>query len=866
MTLKTLNERTSKLSSILHLDTYTAADRLIISKPPGEKFLIGRVYVASPLIAQAQEFADVICEVVKTQSDDSVIQITQIAVPDIEAAERMLVGKTHGGAALAELLKSQAQLMRDASSIGWRDDLPLLNRRLVIACVSSPAAKIDEAALESARALHLALLTNLRACGFADVEVLDAAGLAGQIRQLANLFTPGTPVELDELAEFRYQIFPPDLTMDFRDRRVGVIGGDPAGDVYCAAVTCKSYPREPFYGLMNLVTGAPLNSGTVAKGGGTRIATPFMITTTIRIADQKREATRIDQAIDSRLKPTRIPIKLGIEDPEEKLKDLTKLKKQSGSDADSNKYVYVSLTAFLFGRSREQVSAAQSLLISKLSHFKFDARAVVGNAFVRWAQSLPMNFSANIAKALDCEAVMSSQASTTLLPVFGDYTGNADPAATGRGGMAFFTRRGGAYGLDILRTDSTTHGCISASAGSGKTVLAQYFVENLLAEGMNVFVLDNNRGLLNLATTVGGQFNEFHSTGGFQVSLNPFTGLTDDEFDEQQETITSLLMMMSYDGESAASGARIAMNEAVKAAWGRSQGDTEVGHVLEALESIRSSGAESDMKNEVVIAAMNLIPRLKAFLESPTRGRFFRGKGTARSYSQLTVFDTHGLGDDLHLKRCVNFFLLNQLSTQAKNLPGHKIAVVDEAHAILDDPQAEKALEGLSLKSRKDGLALWVILQSLNKMAEMSAGRVMMNMSAWMIVLAQKEEETNKALADGLLARYAKDNFFVRALADVTTRKGVFSEAMIIGEQGYEVVRLYLDRTKATLYSSERGDRDAIFDLVEKGVPALEAVRRLQGDRSVRRRDWLRSIVAQLSTDEGLTPREIAAELLEASK
>uniref|UniRef100_UPI00192A2778 hypothetical protein n=1 Tax=Escherichia coli TaxID=562 RepID=UPI00192A2778 len=97
-------------------------------------------------------------------------------------------------------------------------------------------------------------------------------------------------------------------------------------------------------------------------------------------------------------------------------------------------------------------------------------------------------------------------------------------------------------------------------------------------------------------------------------------------------------------------------------------------------------------------------------------------------------------------------------------------------------------------------------------------------------------------------------------------RKRMFSEAMIIGEHGYEVVRLYLDRTKAALYSSERGDRDAIFDLVDKGVPALEAVRRLQGDRSVRRRDWLRSVVEQLRTDEGLSAREIAAELLEASK
>lgn len=860
MSIKTTPVRTMKISEILHLDTYTHDDNLIISKPPGPKFHIGRVYTASPLIGQGTEFADVMAEVVKNQVDDAIIQVCELAVPDHEAAERMLVGKTHGGEALQGLVASQAKLHRDAVSIGWRDDLPILNRRKVIITVSTPTTRVTPEALEQARATHLALLTNLRACGFGDVQVLDAAGLAGLYRQFADIFTPYAPVELDEISEYKHQIFPPDLSLDFRDRAVGVINDE----IYCAAITCKAYPAKPWHGLMNLITGAPLNAGTAIEGGGTRIATPFILNTTIRIANQVREAARVEQAINSRLNTSKLPFKLGTENPEDKLADLRMIKAQCMRDADTNKFVYVSTTAFLLGRSKEQAKAAQSLLASKFSHFKFEARNVIGNCLVRWAQCLPMNFSTDIAQTLDCEAVMSSDAAGTLLPVFGDYQGNAAPEITGRGGIPFITRRGSSYLLDILRTNSTTHGFISAGSGSGKTVMSQYLLENLLAEGVTVFGLDNNRGMLNLATSVGGEFNEFKTNGGFKVSLNPFSGMNDDEFDAQKETITSLLMMMAYEGEEQASGARIAMGEAVKAAWGNAQGDAEITHVLEGLESIKASSADNDLKSEVVVAATNLIPRLKAFLDSPTRGRFFRGKGSLSARNQFTVFDMGGLGDDLHLKRCVVFFVLNRLMTLVKEIPGRKIAFVDEAHALLEDDQAEKALEGLSLKGRSSGLGLWLVLQSLNKMAALPAGRVMLNQAAWMILLAQKEAELGQAIKDGLLAEFGDDPFFVKSLSDVTNRKGQFSEAMIIGEAGYEVVRLYLEPTKAFLYSSEREDRDAIFSLVDQGIPALEAVRQLLGDRSVRRRQWLRSVAEQLKTTEGLSTREMVAEFLEA--
>ncbi|MDL5400783.1 hypothetical protein QSI00_24785, partial [Escherichia coli] len=69
---------------------------------------------------------------------------------------------------------------------------------------------------------------------------------------------------------------------------------------------------------------------------------------------------------------------------------------------------------------------------------------------------------------------------------------------------------------------------------------------------------------------------------------------------------------------------------------------------------------------------LNLIPRLKAFIESPTRGVYFRGPSTLNPKKHLTVFELASLGDDDHLKRCVLFCCLNVLMTRIRTVRGRK--------------------------------------------------------------------------------------------------------------------------------------------------------------------------------------------------
>ena len=549
---------------MVNLDTYTKADNLIFSKADGDKSFVGRVYAASPLVGGGNEFSNVIVNAIKSMPDDSVIQVSLLCDPDYAAASTFGKNKDRGGEVVSQLIAHQQGLINGALDIGWKADLPALNVRRVLISAAVPIGRINPDVIATAVQQHAEFLTNIKGCGFFDARALTAGELVGEYRHFADIFRPARPVELDELADIKFQIFGPDETFDFRDTRIGVMNGE----TYCSAVTCKAFPPKVNHGLMNLVSGAPFNKGPTRDGGGQRIPTPFILTTTIRVADQRKEAARVTRAIESRQQKKQLPFKLGEEDQSVKLKDLIAIQKQCA--VDDNKYVYASTVIFVFGKSREQVIDASSAVRGTLDKLGFDARDVVGNGVVRWAQTLPLNFSPKLAAELSAESVMSASAACCLLPVYGDYLGNASAESQYTGGM-YFTRRGSAYFFDPFKSDSNSCGVVVAKSGSGKSYAAQYLIQSELAQGTSVFALDSGKSLKKLCHAVEGEFNEFGDASGFRPSLNPFTGLSDDEFDEQQETITSLLLMMAYDAEEVGKGARIALSEAVKAAWGQRQ-------------------------------------------------------------------------------------------------------------------------------------------------------------------------------------------------------------------------------------------------------------------------------------------------------
>lgn len=852
MSLVTPIFRKRSASDLINLDTYTLDDHLIVSKAHGDKTYVGRTYLATPIVGGGGEFATVIQNIFKTCPDDSVLQVSLVSMPDHEAAEIYAQGKVHGGAMLQELIDRQKTLLAKAAHVGWQQDVPLLNRRILLVSLATPVSSVTEDTLADAKAVQADFLSNLRGCGFADAKTLSASELLGYYRIFSSIFEPYAPVELDEILEIKYQVFGPDQTFDFRDNKVGVFGGN----TFCSQVTAKSYPEEPFQGLTSLLTGAPFNSGTTKEGGGQRILTPFILNTTVRIGNQRKEMDRVEKAIKSRQNAKTLPFKLGNEDPAATLTDLEYMRKMCSS-GDGDKYVYASTTAFIFGKTPEQTVEAAMTLKGTFDKLGFDGRLVTTDGIVRWAQALPLNFAPSVADKLACECIMPSSAAGRLLPVYGDHFGNAR-LNTQYTGSLFVTRRGAAHYFDPFVSNSNFNGAIAATPGSGKSFLLQYLVANALAEGVNVFVLDNGRSLKKFTAAVNGEFNDFAVNSNDVPSLNPFTGLNDDDFAEQCESIVGLLMMMAFHNEPEQPGARIAMTEAVRSAYGQLQDDAEISTVVAALDSIRQSTGHKQDLNEVERAASNLVPRLKAFLESPARGQFFRGKGTINITNQFTVFEMSGLRGDDHLRKCVVFFVMNMLMNRIQSIKGRKLVMVDEAHDLFHDPLAAVVMEGIYLKGRKDKVSVWVVVQSMKKFADAEAGSVILNQSAWKLILGQEESEISGLIKKEILGSYTEDPYFRKLISSIETKKGVYSEVLFVGRDYYECGRLYVDRFTATLFSSEDEARDEVFNLMNQGMPAVDAVCKVMGDKSRSRKDYLQTAIAQMQfEDPGLTKIEL---------
>jgi conjugal transfer ATP-binding protein TraC len=194
VTLRTPNFKTQFASDLIHLDTYTANDHLIVSKAKQDKTYVGRAYLMSPLVGGGGEFGTVVQNIFKSCPDDSLIQVSLISEPDYEAARLYAKGKTHGGEMVSELVNKQKSVFEFATKVGWQADVPLLNKRSLIVSLAVPVKNLNAETLSESASLQADFLNNMRGCGFADAEILKAGELLGYYRKFASIYTPQSNV------------------------------------------------------------------------------------------------------------------------------------------------------------------------------------------------------------------------------------------------------------------------------------------------------------------------------------------------------------------------------------------------------------------------------------------------------------------------------------------------------------------------------------------------------------------------------------------------------------------------------------------------------------------------------------------------
>jgi conjugal transfer ATP-binding protein TraC len=433
---------------------------------------------------------------------------------------------------------------------------------------------------------------------------------------------------------------------------------------------------------------------------------------------------------------------------------------------DSSKIVYTGFSYFVFSEDKEELGEAVAVVKTTLNNLEFDAQQVLHTTGIRWAQALPLNFSQKIADGLCSEAIMPATSASCLLPIYGDSIGNVDRKSE-RTGAVFLTRRGAAYNFDPFQSNTNKNGIIFAESGAGKSFLSQYLIVNALAEGTKTFLFDNGRSAEKFCQSVDGEFIEFTIANAKNTSLNPFTGLTQDDFGEQLETITELILKMAYYNEPVGPGARIALGAAVRSAGGDTPHRSSIATVIEALQNTMDNVISTATQSEVIRATADLIPRLNDFMSAPTRGPFFEGQSNLDPKNDFTVFELSSLDGDPHLKQCVLFFVMNTIMNRVKKQEGRKLIVLDEAWQLLKDEGAAASIESMYRKIRKDNGSVWVITQSIADVAGNASGQVILGQSQWKLIMQQKHEVINKAIEDGLITEFTNDPYFIKQIKDI---------------------------------------------------------------------------------------------------
>lgn len=850
--------KTSGMSSLIDIESYQG-ELIIQANPRRSSYLIGKVYETAPLTGGGGEFASVVENLFKGLPDGSILQCNELCYPDHSVAERFLRGKVSDNPVIQSLIQHQAELFAAAVGEASLPESPLLNVKTVLIAFMVPCGQTDFRTLEAMTQLQDGFLTSLCHSGFALAKALSPGALAGRYRQFTRMYFPWAPVELDPLVEFKEQIFGPRDDLDFTERSIGCF----QGESYCAGVAIKHYPHEADMGLMNLVIGAPLQSNKGTKsGGGTRILTPFIINTTLRIANQDEEQKRVQRAIDSRRHSQATFERLfgfGYESSADKLKDLQYLRENCSRD--ENKYVYASTNIFLFANDRVLLKTEQKKLKDRLDVLDFAAREVGHDLLPRFANALPMNYSPHMLKG---ECLMTASAAATLLPIYGDWQGNAYHG--NRSGVMFVTRRGQPHAFDVSYSQGAFNGYVYGDTGRGKSATMLYLILCELAQGTMVVFFDNSQTGLGLCKAVHGDFLAFTPDCDLTYSLNPFAGVSVKDFEDFEcENIVRLLLLMAYEDGITDEFAGIVMREAVTSAFHHNPMGASIEMVIDSLEQSATQHPLGDRDSKLYQATSNLVPRLKSFMNNQSRSRFFIGNKPLNPSAQFTVFDLKGLDADPHLRRVVMFFLMNISKSKMAKFPGRKLQIVDEAKDVLKVKTEAEAFEGQYAKGRKEGVSTWVITQSPEdldgKMHDNPCLDKIRSQSDFSILLGLKPNEVEYAFNQNLINKnFASDPYYRTVLSDLSNVKGKYSELLITTDQNYEVVRVYLHKVLLWLFNSNKEHRDVVFPLLDQGRHPLEVYDQLENQGRQQRMRWIGEFVDNLVGDGLVNKKDLLKE------
>lgn len=476
---------------------------------------------------------------------------------------------------------------------------------------------------------------------------------------------------------------------------------------------------------------------------------------------------------------------------------------------EGDRIVYAYIGAAVFADSSDKVVAASQdvqSMFREIGYQMLEDRFFIGPLF---SQLLPFAAEEEIKAGLMRYRTMATRHVMPLLPVFGSWSGTANPLIT------LFARDGNLMRFSLWDSDSNFNALIAAASGMGKSFLSNELICALRSVGGRVFVIDKGYSYQKLCDVLDGTYIEFKED--LNICLNPFG--TVHNFEDEGDILCAIFEVMATPKGPLDNFQSAILKRVVKEIWDEKGATADTDDVANRLLD------DDDQR------ARDIGAQMYAFTSKGAYGRWFNGPNNCNMDNGFVVLELQQLEGRKDLMRTVLLQLMYQVQRAMQTLPREmkKMLLIDEAFSLLASDETKDFIVTFYRQLRKFNGSCCIATQSVNDVTESEGAAAILENSAHTLLLGQKPESIALVKKHGGMP--LSDAAF-KLLESVHTVSGEYSEIMVRNSQGIGVGRLVVSEFTKLLYSSKAGDVSAIKVWRDRGFGMAEAINKVIQERT----------------------------------
>jgi len=374
---------------------------------------------------------------------------------------------------------------------------------------------------------------------------------------------------------------------------------------------------------------------------------------------------------------------------------------------------------------------------------------------------------------------------------------------------------------------------ISATSGSGKSVLMQLIQEGVHALGGQVFGFDEGRSHEKFCKLHDGLFVDLADKSQ-NIVFNPFSTAKDiveenangDPLEEANQIsfFKNIIIKMAFEDEMPNKSTKGIITEAILETWHKYKLENSVSRIRDYLLA-RGKTCETSkmMANSLADYCV-----LKNGRQGPY-AKFFNGESTIDlSQNQMIFFELAGLKAHEDLMPVILMSGMHRITQYLEDAPRSimKLIAVDEAWRHFASPSTAIFFECLARTVRRYRAIFMSCSQSLNDWYKNDMGQGIYENCANRLILQMEP----KAITDLEKSKLIEvSDYKLQAIKNLSTVQERFSEVLIEGPQGWSVAKVVLDNLRKAVVSSQPHITDKMKSLINSGKSVHEAAELVKG-------------------------------------